>query len=108
LKELDLNEPLYSSNFAYDNSNFGHFWLNSFVPEIQSLRFKNIKILWGITADLPISLQIRNAIMAALNYMQMFCKRPLIYINSKVPFDESLPPLPSRRSGVPDDSVMKA
>jgi hypothetical protein len=31
----------------------------------------------------------------------MFRKRPLIYINSKVPFDESLPPLPSRRSGVP-------
>ena len=33
--------------------------------------------------------------------LQMFRKRPLIYINSKVPFDESLPPLPSRRSGVP-------
>jgi hypothetical protein len=33
--------------------------------------------------------------------LQMFCKRPLIYINSKVPFDESLPPSPSRRSGVP-------
>ena len=31
----------------------------------------------------------------------MFRKGPLIYINSKVPFDESLPPLPSRRSGVP-------
>jgi hypothetical protein len=33
--------------------------------------------------------------------LQMFRKRLLIYINSKVPFDESLPPLPSRRSGVP-------
>jgi hypothetical protein len=29
--------------------------------------------------------------------LQMFRKRPLIYINSKVPFDESLP----RRPGVP-------
>jgi hypothetical protein len=36
--------------------------------------------------------------------LQMFRKRPLIYINSKVPFDESLPPLPSRRFGVPDHS----
>jgi hypothetical protein len=46
LKELDLNEPLYSSDFAYDN---GHFGLNSFVPEMQSLSFKNIKVLWGGT-----------------------------------------------------------
>ena len=68
-KELDLSEPLYSSNFAYDNSHFGHFGLNYFVPEMQSLSlsFKNIKILWGRTVDLPISLQIRNVIMTALN-----------------------------------------
>ena len=37
----------------------------------------------------------------------MFRKRLLIYINSKVPFDESLPPLPSRRSGVPDSVTEK-
>jgi hypothetical protein len=33
----------------------------------------------------------------------MFCKHLLVYINSKVPFHENLPPLPSQRSGVPDD-----
>jgi hypothetical protein len=32
----------------------------------------------------------------------MFCKHLLVYINSKVPFHENLPPLPSHRSGVPD------
>ena len=31
----------------------------------------------------------------------MFCKYLLVYINSKVPFHENLPPLPSHRSGVP-------
>jgi hypothetical protein len=31
----------------------------------------------------------------------MFCKHLLVYINSKVPFHENLPPLPSHRSGVP-------
>ena len=31
----------------------------------------------------------------------MFCKHLLVYINSKVPFHEHLPPLPSHRSGVP-------
>jgi hypothetical protein len=34
----------------------------------------------------------------------MFCKHLLVYINSKVPFHENLPPppLPSHRSGVPE------
>jgi hypothetical protein len=32
----------------------------------------------------------------------MFCEHFLVYINSKVPFHENLPPLPSHRSGVPD------
>jgi hypothetical protein len=35
----------------------------------------------------------------------MFRKRPLIYINAIVPFDESLPPLPSCRSGVPAEML---
>jgi hypothetical protein len=35
----------------------------------------------------------------------MFCKHLLVYINSKVPFHENLPPLPSHRSGVPACSV---
>ena len=33
----------------------------------------------------------------------MFCKHLLVYINSKVPFHEDLPPLPSHRSGVPGE-----
>ena len=33
--------------------------------------------------------------------LPMFCKHLLVYINSKVPFHEDLPPLPSHRSGVP-------
>jgi hypothetical protein len=38
----------------------------------------------------------------------MFCKHLLVYINSKVPFHENLPPLPSHRSGVPDPCQSKA
>jgi hypothetical protein len=35
----------------------------------------------------------------------MFSKHLLVYINSKVPFHENLPTLPSHRSGVPDASL---
>jgi hypothetical protein len=34
--------------------------------------------------------------------LPMFCKHVLVYIKSKVPFHEILPPLPSHRSGVPE------
>ena len=90
MKELDLNEPLYSSNFAYDNS---HFWPNYFVPEMQSLSL-------GENRRPPYFFTNQKRDYGSVK-LQMFRKRPLIYINSKVPFDESLPPLPSRRSGVP-------
>ena len=36
----------------------------------------------------------------------MFCKHLLVYINSKVPFHENMPPLPSHRSGVPECNVL--
>jgi hypothetical protein len=36
----------------------------------------------------------------------MFCKHLLVCINSKVPFHENLPPLPSHRSGVPDHNTL--
>jgi hypothetical protein len=35
----------------------------------------------------------------------MFCKHLLVCINSKVPFHENLPPLPSHRSGVPERAL---
>jgi hypothetical protein len=107
LKELDLSEPLYSSNFAYDNSHFGHFGLNSFVPEMQSLSFKNIKILWSLGENRrpPYFFTNQKRDYDSVKLL-MFRKRPLIYVNSKVPYDESLPPLASRRSGVPGHSVL--
>jgi hypothetical protein len=35
----------------------------------------------------------------------MFCKHLLVYINSKVPFHENLPPLPSHRSSIPGNMI---